>query len=122
VRREPVRRSPRRLALPRAEHSSVGDTPRSPRGCGAAVRTAVLLLPLEGAAGKECHRKWVVSVPMPLQYWLAASQDLTAKVHTIIRTTITQYYVHQAVTRGNERQKVQPGSSRLSSGSVGLSI
>ena len=82
----------------------------APRGRGAAVRTAVLLLPLEGAAGKECHRKWVVSVPMPLQYWLAASQDLTAKVHTIIRTTITQYYVHQAVTRGNERQKVQPGS------------
>jgi hypothetical protein len=55
-------------------------------------------------------RQWVVSVPMPLRHWLAASQDLTAKVHTIIRTTITQYYVHQAVTRGSERQQVQPGS------------
>ena len=40
-------------------------------------------------------RQWVVSVPMPLRYWLAASQDLTAKVHTIIRTTITQYDVPQ---------------------------
>ena len=29
---------------------------------------------------------------------------------TIIRTTITQYYVPQAVTRDSERQKVQPGS------------
>jgi hypothetical protein len=55
-------------------------------------------------------RPWVVSVPIPLRYWMAASQDLIAKVHTIIRTTITQYYVNQAITRGVERQKVQPGS------------
>jgi len=41
---------------------------------------------------------------------MASSQDLTATVHTIIRTTIAQYYVNQAVTRGIERQKVQPGS------------
>ena len=49
-------------------------------------------------------------MPLPLRYWTAASQDLTATVHTIIRTTIAQYYVNQAVTRGMERQKVQPGS------------
>jgi hypothetical protein len=55
-------------------------------------------------------RQWVVSVPIPLRYWMSSSQDLTAKVHTIIRTTIGQYYVNQAVTRGIERQKVQPGS------------
>jgi len=54
-------------------------------------------------------RQWVVSVPIPLRYWMAASQELTAKIHTIIRTTIAQYYVNQAVTRGIERQKVQPG-------------
>ena len=36
-------------------------------------------------------RQWVVSVPVPLRYWMAASQDRTAKVHTIIRTTIGQY-------------------------------
>src|SRR5712691_5971168 len=55
-------------------------------------------------------RQWVVSVPIPLRYWMAASQDLTATVHTIIRTTIGQYYVNQAVTRGVPRDKVQPGS------------
>src|SRR5262249_44856463 len=55
-------------------------------------------------------RQWVVSVPIPLRYWMAASQDLTAKVHTIIRTTIGQYYVNQAVTRGLPRANVQPGS------------
>src|SRR5215472_10367930 len=55
-------------------------------------------------------RPWVVSVPIPLRYWMAASQDLTAKVHTIIRTTIGQYDVHQAVTRGVPRDQVQPGS------------
>ena len=41
---------------------------------------------------------------------MAAFQELTAQVHTIIRTTIGQYYVHQAVTRGVPRAKVQPGS------------
>src|ERR671935_385281 len=55
-------------------------------------------------------RQWVVSVPIPLRYWMAGSQDLTAKVHTIIRTTIGQYYVNKAVTRGLPRDKVQPGS------------
>ena len=55
-------------------------------------------------------RQWVVSVPMPLRYWTAPSRDLTAQVHTIIRTTIAQYYVNQAVKRGVERQRVQPGS------------
>src|SRR5499427_4494460 len=55
-------------------------------------------------------RQWVVSVPVPLRYWMASSQDLTAQVHTIIRTTIGQYYVHQAVTRGVPRDQVHPGS------------
>jgi Putative transposase len=55
-------------------------------------------------------RQWVVSVPVPLRYWMAASQELTAKVHTISRSTIGQYYVHQAVTRGAPQAKVQPGS------------
>src|SRR5215831_537195 len=41
---------------------------------------------------------------------MAASQDLTTKVHTIIRTTIAQYYVNQAVARGFARANLQPGS------------
>src|SRR5499426_3563259 len=55
-------------------------------------------------------RQWVVSVPVPLRYWMAASQDLTATVHTIIRTTIGQYDVNQAVTRGVPRDQLHPGS------------
>src|SRR5215813_331146 len=55
-------------------------------------------------------RQWVVSVPIPLRYWMASSQDLTATVHTIIRTTIGQDYVNQAVRRGLKRATVQPGS------------
>src|SRR6266478_5582075 len=55
-------------------------------------------------------RQWVVSVPVPLRYWMAASQELTAKVHTIIRTTIGQYYVNQVVTHGVPRDEIQPGS------------
>src|SRR5215813_5796862 len=55
-------------------------------------------------------RQWVVSVPMPLRYWTASSQDLTTKVHTIIHTTIGPYDVHRAVTRGLPRGQVHPGS------------
>ena len=55
-------------------------------------------------------RQGAVSVPVPLRYWMAASQELTAQVHTIIRTTIGQYYVHQAVTGGIPRDQVHPGS------------
>jgi hypothetical protein len=55
-------------------------------------------------------RQWVVSVPMPLRYWTAASRELTAQVHTIIRTTIAQFYVNEAVKRGAERHKVHAGS------------
>ena len=55
-------------------------------------------------------RQWVVSVPIPLRYWMSSSPDLTAQVHTIVRTTIAQFYVNQAVKRGVKRQNVQPGS------------
>ena len=55
-------------------------------------------------------RQWVVSVPIPLRYWMSSSRDLTAQVHTIVRTAIAQYYVNQAVKHGAERHKVQPGS------------
>jgi hypothetical protein len=55
-------------------------------------------------------RQWGVSVPIPLRHWTASSQDLTATVHTIIRRTIAQYYVNQAVTHGHERATVHPGS------------
>ena len=43
---------------------------------------------------------------------MAASQELTAKVHTIIRTTIGQYYVNQTVARGCARANIQPGAVR----------
>jgi hypothetical protein len=55
-------------------------------------------------------RQWVVSVPIPLRYWMASSQDLMATVHTIIRRTIGQYDVNQAVQRGIARAAVHPGS------------
>ena len=51
-----------------------------------------------------------MSVPVALRYWMAASQELTAQVHTIIRTKIGQHSVNQAVARGCPRAKLQPGS------------
>jgi hypothetical protein len=55
-------------------------------------------------------RQWVVSVPIPLRYWMSSSRELMAQVHTTIRTTIAQFYVNQAVKRGVARHNVQPGS------------
>src|SRR5262249_28970125 len=55
-------------------------------------------------------RQRVGSVPVPLRDPLAGGQELTAKVHTIMRTTIGQYYINQAVQRGMERATVHPGS------------
>jgi hypothetical protein len=55
-------------------------------------------------------RQWVVSVPIPLRDWMAPSRELTAKVHTIIRRTIGQYDVTQAVKQSTTRATVQPGS------------
>src|SRR5215831_14852803 len=54
--------------------------------------------------------QWVVSVPIPLRYWTEPSKDLTAKVHSIIHTTIAQYDVNQAAKGGVARQQVQAGS------------
>jgi hypothetical protein len=41
---------------------------------------------------------------------MAPSRELSAKVHTLIRRTIGQYYVNQAVKQGATRASVQPGS------------
>ena len=50
-------------------------------------------------------------MPIPLRYWMAASKELTATVHTIIRRTIGQYDVHKAVQlEGANVVIVQPGS------------
>jgi hypothetical protein len=43
-----------------------------------------------------------------------AAQDFTTKGHTIMRTTIRQYDVNQAVTQGHERATVHPGGGHLS--------
>ena len=70
-------------------------------------------------------RQWVVSVPIPLRYWMAPSRELTAKVHTIIRRTIGQYYVNRAVRHGATRATVQPGSVTFLqrfSGSINLNL
>jgi len=48
-------------------------------------------------------------VPIPLRYWMAASSQLMAQVHTIIRRTIHQYDVNQAVKQGHPREQVQAG-------------
>ena len=70
-------------------------------------------------------RQWVVSVPIPLRYWMSSSRDLTAQVHTIVRTAIAQYYVNQAVKRSNTTlngTRCNRDQSHLSSASAEVSI
>jgi transposase-like zinc-binding protein len=59
-------------------------------------------------------RQWVGAVPIPWRSWTASSPDLTATVPPIIRTTLGQYYVHQAVPPGHELANVHPGSVTFS--------
>src|SRR4030095_12177979 len=66
-------------------------------------------------------RQWVGSVPIPWRSWTASSPDLTATVPTIIRTTLGQYYVHQAVPQGHELANVHPGSVTFSPSFVSTS-
>ena len=54
-------------------------------------------------------RQWVVSVPIPLRYWMAASTALTAQVHTIIRSTISRI----TSTKAFRARKSKPARSRL---------
>jgi hypothetical protein len=55
----------------------------------------------------------MVSVPISLRYWMASSKGLTATIHTIMRTTIGQHYVNQAVKHGIDRKQAHPGSMTL---------
>jgi hypothetical protein len=41
---------------------------------------------------------------------MSSSKELTAQIHMIIRTTIAQYYVNQAVKHSVERPQVHSGS------------
>jgi hypothetical protein len=59
----------------------------------------VAVNPLNGTVNLESRRasrlptrQWVVSVPIPLRYWMAPSRELTARVHTIIRRTLPYTY------------------------------
>ena len=36
---------------------------------------------VEGVMPWVPTRQWVVSVPIPLRYWMSSSRDLTAQVH-----------------------------------------
>jgi hypothetical protein len=55
-------------------------------------------------------RPWIVSGPMSLRDGMMPSRALTAKVPTIIRRTIGQYDVPQAVPHGVTRPTLQSGS------------
>jgi hypothetical protein len=35
-------------------------------------------------------------VPIPWRYWMIATKELTTMVHTIMRRTISQYYINEA--------------------------
>jgi hypothetical protein len=60
--------------------------------------------------GAACSDRHEPLLHFPLRYWMPSSKALIAQIHTIIRTTISQYYVNQAIKRGVAQWQVQPGS------------
>lgn len=65
------------------------------------VFPAQVIVPFGGAAG--------LPVPAPGAPHKESPSAAEASAPTIIRTTIGQFYVNQAVKRGAERHEVQPG-------------
>ncbi len=55
-------------------------------------------------------RQWVVSVPIALRYSMIAPKELTTRVHIIMRRTISQYYINEAVKQGIDRKQARVGS------------
>jgi len=54
------------------------------------------------------YRQWVLSLPIPLRFWMATNKKLTSKVHQIASKEIAAYYLKIAKTQGIE--KPLPGS------------
>jgi hypothetical protein len=54
------------------------------------------------------YRQWVLSLPIPLRFWMATNKKLTSKVHKITSQEITAYYACVAKSKGIENPL--PGS------------
>lgn len=54
------------------------------------------------------YRQWVLSLPIPLRFWMATNKKLTSKVHQIASKEITAYYTRVAKSKGIENPL--PGS------------
>jgi len=48
------------------------------------------------------YRQWVLSLPIPLRFWMATNKKLTSKVHQIVSKEITAYYVRVAKSKGTQ--------------------
>lgn len=46
-------------------------------------------------------RQYVLSVPIPLRYWMASNKRLTAKVHKILAESVAQFYAIDTKTSGS---------------------
>ncbi|MBM4251980.1 MAG: hypothetical protein FJ146_08415, partial [Deltaproteobacteria bacterium] len=57
------------------------------------------------------YRQWVLSLPIPLRFWMATNKKLTSKVHQIASKEITAYYTCIAKSKGIENPL--PGSITL---------
>ncbi|MFW7379341.1 MAG: transposase zinc-binding domain-containing protein [Oligoflexus sp.] len=48
------------------------------------------------------YRQWVLSLPIPLRFWMATNKKLTSKVHQIASKEFTSYYTRIAKSKGIE--------------------
>lgn len=46
------------------------------------------------------YRQWVLSLPIPLRFWMATNKKLTSKVHQITSQEIAAYYITAAKSQG----------------------
>ena len=55
---------------------------------------------IDNVLPKVAYRQWVTTFPYELRYWLAASRELTSRIHQRVTAMIQLYYTDKAEERG----------------------
>ena len=68
--------------------------------CGAKRKSETAVHLIDNVLPNVAFRQWVTTFPYALRFWLAASRKLVGKVHQLITSMITRYYINAAEERG----------------------
>ena len=68
--------------------------------CGAKRKSETAVHLIDNVLPHVAFRQWVTTFPYALRFWMAASRKLVGKVHQLITSMITRYYINAAEEQG----------------------